>query len=80
MMEWEAIEDSKPDGKGFHTVRCKSINEVKEMKNKTCIWELEIFGEYWETSCGRSFCLTHGNPAENDYIHCPGCGNKIKEK
>jgi len=43
-----------------------------------CTWTLEKFGEYWETSCKRSFTFIEGNPTDNNYIYCPGCGKVIE--
>ena len=47
-----------------------------------CVWEnigKDIFENLYETSCGHEFSV-EGYPEEQDWFHCPYCGNKIEVK
>ena len=41
-----------------------------------CGWREDDDGN-WQTSCGEVYVFIEGNPTENDYRCCPGCGKPI---
>ena len=45
----------------------------------TCTWTEDTNGN-WEASCGETWVLETGDPAENHYRYCPGCGRAIVVK
>ena len=49
------------------------------MKVIDCTWEYCEFEESWNTSCGKSFMVLDGGPAENGMKYCPFCGGKLIE-
>lgn len=42
-----------------------------------CTWRNDE--ERWESTCGLSWWLTDGTPAENNMNFCPKCGGRITE-
>ena len=45
----------------------------------TCTWTEDSQGG-WEATCGETWYLESGTPAENHYRYCPGCGRVIVVK
>lgn len=52
-----------------------------EEEGEVCDWTRlsEETGDTWETDCDQAYTFTDGGPAENRYIHCPGCGRRIAD-
>lgn len=69
---------------------CDAINlahhaAVREAERKaiealrgTCEWKEDSDGN-WDTSCGQTFCVEDGTPADNGYEFCQACGGGLKE-
>jgi hypothetical protein len=57
------------------------LSEAVRGAKGVCEWrfDVEMDHEMWNTSCGEAFCFTEGDPKENDYKFCPGCGKELKE-
>lgn len=56
-----------------------AINVLRDCltgNNTTCTWEYEDMYDYWETSCGKAFCLD-GTPMENGVQFCFYCGGRL---
>lgn len=46
----------------------------------SCVWaQADSDTDLWETSCGRSFSLNEGTPAENHMTWCCYCGKTLEE-
>jgi len=43
-----------------------------------CTWGQNDEGA-WDTSCGRAFEFTAGDPVANGFAHCPYCGLGLRE-
>ena len=46
---------------------------------EVCKWRYDENHDYWDTECDHAYCLISGTLKENDHIHCPYCGKRIKE-
>lgn len=65
--------------------RCKWLTAEINARHKPipprslvpCKWKNE--DEFWESTCGLSWWLTDGTPAENNMNFCPKCGGCITE-
>lgn len=45
-----------------------------------CDWTHdEDDGDYYDTGCGHTFQMLGGTLAENNFVFCPFCGQKIQE-
>ena len=42
---------------------------------RTCEWTGS--GEFWVSSCGRSWTLNEDTPEDNGMHFCPGCGARV---
>lgn len=42
---------------------------------RTCEWTGD--GEFWASSCGRSWTLIDGTPKDNSMDYCHGCGARV---
>lgn len=45
-----------------------------------CVWTEESDGEYWNTTCGQSFCFLDGGPVDNKMKYCCYCGFALTPK
>ena len=55
------------------------LAEVKARNAFPCTWTEDEDGS-WETACDHLHLFYGGGPVENEYIFCPYCGQKIKER
>lgn len=54
---------------------------VKESEDVYCEWiNDEIQDEHYTTGCDNEQYFTDGNIQDNQYLFCPYCGKKIKER
>jgi hypothetical protein len=47
--------------------------ELARVIKETCMWQENLDGA-WDTACGKCFELISGDPVENGFSYCPGCG------
>jgi hypothetical protein len=43
-----------------------------------CTWTEDADGGLWATTCGGAYAFETGDPAENRYRYCPGCGRALE--
>lgn len=55
----------------------RDATREETVKAKVCLWNNA--DECWETTCGHSFEINDGTPAENDMKYCCYCGGKVEE-
>lgn len=48
-------------------------------KDQRCYWTEDPDGQ-WETSCGNTFVIIDGSPADNDMTYCCYCGKKLAQQ
>lgn len=76
--------DDRPGIAVIFCPECQWETDRAEVRIKTidapvCSWSGDFETDQWETACRRTFSLINGNPAENEYSYCPGCGRKIED-
>lgn len=47
---------------------------------EVCCWLLDEIDGFWQTDCGRGFCLADGTPTENEMRFCCYCGKPLHEQ
>jgi hypothetical protein len=52
------------------------LDEWYALNPPLCIWTEDSVGG-WKATCGETWYLETGTPAENHYRFCPGCGQAI---
>lgn len=53
------------------------IESRAQDETNLCTWREVNEGEYWQTSCGKSFILNNGTPKENGMNYCCYCGDAL---
>ena len=70
-----------------HMVKGYTLDATEELRaalaepqQESCVWaQADSDTDLWETSCGRSFRLDEGTPAENHMKWCCYCGKQLDQ-
>ena len=66
--------------RGLATVMTEnSISMADPVPEAACAWTEDSDGA-WDTGCGYRFEFTDGDPADNNFVHCPYCGATVEAR
>src|SRR5574343_1066745 len=59
-------------------LRTTAPEPAPEPAGDVCEWQDEQECGFWDTACKRQFRFIDGDPDDNGYKHCPGCGKRVQ--